>query len=204
MATNIGILISGRGSNMVSLIENSISGNLGGGRVVVVLSDVENAPGLEKATDYGIKAKYIPTRSGGPKLTERDEMDFIDALNESNVDVVCLAGFMRILSNILINKFKERLLNIHPSLLPSFKGLDVHKRVIEYGVRYTGCTVHFVTEEVDGGQIILQKCVPVLQNDTPDTLAIRVLKEEHKIYPQAVKLLCENRLRIENRKVIID
>lgn len=203
MSVNIAILVSGRGSNMLSIIKHSKEENLGGGRVVIVLSDVEDAPALEKARDLGIDAKYIPTRSGGAKLNELDERDFVAELKKNKIGLVCLAGFMRIIAHNLLEEYEGKILNIHPSLLPSFKGLDVQRKAIEYGVRFSGCTVHYVNEDVDGGPIILQECVPVLQDDTPETLSKRILKEEHKIYPRVVKLFCEGRLNIEGRRVII-
>lgn len=203
MVLNIGILVSGRGSNMQAIIEANREGRLGVDKIVV-LSDNPDAPALDKANALGVEAIHIPVKSNGAKLTPEEEDMFVKELKDRNVGLVCLAGFMRIISHGILREYEGRIINIHPSLLPSFRGLNVHERVLEYGCRYTGCTVHFVTADVDAGPIILQACVPVRQDDTPETLAERVLREEHRIYPMSVRLFSEGRLSIEGRRVIIE
>lgn len=204
MVLNVGVLVSGRGSNMEALIKADKESKLGNAKVVIVLSDKKDAPALEKARNLGVKAIYIPVTSNGARMTPDDENMFVKELKAKNVGLVCLAGFMKILCHGILNEYAGRIINIHPSLLPSFRGLNVHKRVLEYGVRFSGCTVHFVTTDVDEGPIILQACVPVKQDDTPEILADRVLNEEHRIYPLAVKLFSEGRLSIEGRRVLIE
>ncbi|HDM43047.1 MAG TPA: phosphoribosylglycinamide formyltransferase [Firmicutes bacterium] len=203
MVLNVGILVSGRGSNMQAIIEANREGRLGVDKIVV-LSDNPDAPALDKANALGVEAIYIPVKSNGAKLTPEEEDMFVKELKDRDVGLVCLAGFMRIISHGILREYEGRIINIHPSLLPSFRGLNVHERVLEYGCRYTGCTVHFVTADVDAGPIILQACVPVRQDDTPETLAERVLREEHRIYPMSVRLFSEGRLSIEGRRVIIE
>ncbi|MGQ9706081.1 MAG: phosphoribosylglycinamide formyltransferase [bacterium] len=204
MVLNVGVLVSGRGSNMEALIRAEREGLLGDAKIVVVLSDKEDAPALEKARALGVKAIHIAVQSSGAKMTPEEEEMFVKELKARNVGLICLAGFMKILCHSTLSEYSGKILNIHPSLLPSFRGLNVHKRVLEYGVRYSGCTVHFVTADIDEGPIILQACVPVKQDDTPEMLADRVLKEEHRIYPLAVKLFSEGRLIIEGRRVLIE
>jgi phosphoribosylglycinamide formyltransferase-1 len=196
----VGVLISGRGSNLRSLIAACDDGDFPA-EIVQVISNRESAPGLQYAHDAGIAVRVIPRKS----FDSRDACDaaMTKALEEARVGLVCLAGFMRLLSESFTDHWRDRLLNIHPSLLPSFKGLDVHERVLEAGVRITGCTVQFVRHEMDAGPIIVQAAVPVLDSDTPDDLAGRVLAQEHKIYPLALRLFAENRLEIIDGKVKI-
>lgn len=196
----LGVLISGRGSNFHSILENIQKGFIQNAEIVLVLSSKENARGLKIAKDNGIDAFFV-----NPKGLKRDEYDklLIDKLRMYNVDFVILAGFMRILSKGFIETFKNRILNIHPALLPSFKGLHAQKQALEAGVKFAGATVHFVTDELDSGPIVVQSVVPVLSDDTEDSLSKRILKTEHKIYPLAVKLITEGMVEEKNNKIVI-
>jgi phosphoribosylglycinamide formyltransferase-1 len=196
----IGVLASGRGSNLQALIESSGRGSLLG-EVVVVISDVEDAPALERARRAGIPAIYLPPNRKGARLSKESEAELIGLLESHRVDVVALAGFMRILRKGFVRRFPRRILNIHPSLLPAFPGLGVQQKALDYGVKYSGCTVHFVDEGVDTGPIIVQAVVPVLEDDDAATLADRILAEEHKIYTEAINLLARGRLEVEGRIV---
>jgi len=180
----LGILISGRGSNMIALADAVGEGRVPNARVAVVISDQANAAGLAKATERGIETLVIERR-GRPR-TEHDR-EVVAALRERNIDLVCLAGYMRVLSSEFIEAFRGRILNVHPSLLPSFPGLDAQKQAIEHGVKWTGCTVHFVDETLDGGRIIAQRAVPVSDDDTVESLSARILEQEHGLYTEAVK-----------------
>lgn len=196
----IGVLITGRGTNLQALIDAQICGELGG-EIVVVLSNKAKALGLERAR----KAK-IPTEIVTKKLhSNRAEFDkrVMQVLERYNVDLVVLAGYMRILGDEFINSYHNRIINIHPSLLPSFKGVRAQWQAVDHGVKITGCSTHFVTHEMDSGPIILQKSVPVFDNDTGETLAKRILLHEHTILVKSVRLFCEDRLRINDRRVII-
>jgi phosphoribosylglycinamide formyltransferase-1 len=196
----VGVLISGRGSNLQALINAERQGTLGG-KLVLVISNQSNAFGLQRAKKAG-----IPTRVVSPKnYQSREEYDrkIIDCLRERQVDLVVLAGYMRILSKCMIDAFPMSIINIHPSLLPSFKGVDAQALAIKRGVRISGCTTHFVTEDVDSGPIILQKAVPVLASDDRDALADRILAEEHRIIVRSVQLYCEGRLSVKNGVVLI-
>lgn len=197
----IGILISGRGSNMVALCDAVNDGRIPDAQVVLVISDQKDAAGLDRAKERGIEAIVI--ERNGRSRVEHD-LEIIAALRDQKVELVCLAGYLRVLSTEFIDAFRGRILNIHPSLLPSFPGLDVQRRTIEHGVKWSGCTVHFVDETLDGGQIIAQAAVPVHESDTPDTLAARILVEEHRIYPDAVALVLRGNYEIENRRVKIN
>jgi phosphoribosylglycinamide formyltransferase-1 len=201
MSVKVGILVSGRGSNMVSLIQAEKAGMLGGARVVLVISDVAKAPALEKARELGVEAIYIPTESQKARLSAGDEERIIAELENRGVGLVCLAGFMRIIGERMLKFYAGRILNIHPSLLPSFPGLGVQKKAVDYGVRYSGCTVHFVTADVDCGPIIIQAVVPVLPEDDAETLAERILVQEHRIYPQAVSWYAQGKLSLDGRRV---
>ncbi len=196
----LGVLISGRGSNFQSILGNIQKGFIQNAEIVVVLSDKENARGLKIAKDNGIDAFFID-----PQGLKRDEYDrlLIGKLKEYEVDFVILAGFMRILSTGFIEAFKNRILNIHPALLPSFKGLHAQRQALEAGVKFAGASVHFVTDELDSGPIVVQSVVPVLSNDTEDSLSERILKTEHKIYPLAVKLITEDKVEIKNNRIVI-
>lgn len=195
----IGILISGRGSNMLAIAEAVQSGLIPDSEVAVVISDKSKAPGLEKAKALGIETLAV-TRKG----RKRDEHDaeIISELKKRDVELVCLAGYMRLLSSDFVKAFPNRILNIHPSLLPSFKGLDAHEQAIEYGVKISGCTVHFVDEHLDHGAIILQKAVAVLDNDTTETLSKRIIKYEHESYVEAVKLIVSGNYELKGRKFV--
>ena len=203
MATvRLGILASGRGSNLQALIDSVKAGRLEA-EIAVVISDVEGAVALERARAAGIEARYIDPGPSRSRLSGRAEAEMIGMLDRLGVDLVALAGFMRILSPDFVRHFKLRMMNIHPSLLPSFPGLHVQKQALDYGVKYTGCTVHFVDEGVDSGPIIVQAAVPVLEGDTEETLSQRILVEEHRIYTEAVRLFAEGRLKVEGRRVLV-
>ncbi|MEM4233204.1 MAG: phosphoribosylglycinamide formyltransferase, partial [Thermoplasmata archaeon] len=188
----IGVLASGGGTNLQAIIDACERGEIDG-EVVVVITNVPDAYALERARKHGIDAFCFPHKG----LTrEQHEADIIECLEQHKVDLVCLAGYLRMLTPLFINKYAGRLMNTHPALLPSFggagmHGLHVHEAVLNYGCKVSGCTIHFVTQEVDGGPIILQKAVPVLEDDTPETLQERVLKEEHKLYPRAIQLFAQ-------------
>jgi phosphoribosylglycinamide formyltransferase-1 len=190
----IGVLISGRGSNLKSLIAACADPNFPA-QIVLVISNVANAGGLAHASNAGIAPKVIPHK--GFPSREAFDAAIDDALNEAGVEIVCEAGFMRIHSEGFVRKWQGRIINIHPSLLPSFKGTHVHEQAIAAGVKMSGCTVHFVAAEVDSGPIIAQSAVPVLEGDTPESLAARVLEEEHKLYPLALKLIVQGRVRFD-------
>ncbi|MGI6551999.1 MAG: phosphoribosylglycinamide formyltransferase [Bacillota bacterium] len=196
----LGVLVSGRGSNLEALIKAQQAGRLGA-EIVVVISDNPKAEALQKASRYGIDCQLVDPRL----YSDRFEFDraLRRVLEKYRVDLVVLAGFLRILSAEFLAAFPGRVINIHPSLLPAFPGLRAQRQAWEYGVKYTGCTVHFVNEELDGGPIIAQAVVPVLPEDTPESLAARILAEEHKLYPQVISWLAQGRVKIEGRRVII-
>lgn len=200
----IGVLASGGGTNLQSIIDSCEREEIDG-EVVVVISNVPEASALERARKHGIDAFAFPHKN----LTrEQHEADIIECLEQHRVDLVCLAGYLRVLTPLLINKYAGRLMNTHPALLPSFggvgmHGLNVHKAVLDYGCKVSGCTIHFVTLDVDGGPIILQKSVPVQENDSPETLQERILKEEHKLFLRAIELFAKGKLKIDGRRVRI-
>jgi phosphoribosylglycinamide formyltransferase 1 len=198
MKKRIGVLLSGRGSNFEALAESVAAGRIPDAEIAIVLSNREAAPGLEKAIERKIPAKAIPSKG-----LEREAYDklVVAELKAAQVDLVCLAGYMRLLSPHFVSSFPNRIINIHPSLLPAFPGLESQRQAIEHGAKFSGCTVHFVDENLDAGPIILQACVPIEDDDTPDTLAERILKQEHRIYTEAVKIVLEGRYRIEGRRV---
>ncbi|MCM8818138.1 MAG: phosphoribosylglycinamide formyltransferase [Candidatus Omnitrophica bacterium] len=198
----IGILASGKGTNLQAIIDYIKEENLPI-RVGVVISDNEDAFALERARKEGIKAICIPCEKYKTILGKEVEKKYVSILKENKVDLVCLAGFMRVLKTTFIKSFPNRIINIHPSLLPAFPGLEAWKQALEYGVKFTGCTVHFVNEGIDAGPIILQAVVPVLPDDTPETLHKRIQEKEHIIYPLAIKLISEGRVSIVGRKVYI-
>jgi phosphoribosylglycinamide formyltransferase-1 len=181
----IAILISARGSNMVALADAVREGRLPNAEISVVISDQPNAQGLNKARAFGIETLVIERH--GRQRTEHDR-EIVAALRARNIDLICLAGYMRVLSAEFIAAYRGRILNIHPSLLPSFPGLDAQRQALAAGVEYSGCTVHFVDETLDGGPIIAQRVVPVHPNDTVESLSARILDEEHKLYPEAVAM----------------
>jgi phosphoribosylglycinamide formyltransferase 1 len=195
----IGVLLSGRGSNFEALADSVAAGRIPNAEIAVVISNREGAPGIERAATRGIPAKVIPSKG-----LEREAYDkqVAAVLQEYKVDLVCLAGYMRLLSPFFVAAYRGRILNIHPSLLPSFPGLEAQRQALEFGARFSGCTVHFVDENLDAGPIILQAVVPILDDDTPESLAARILKEEHRIYTEAVNLVLQGRTRIEGRRVI--
>jgi phosphoribosylglycinamide formyltransferase 1 len=195
----IGILISGRGSNMLALADAVSEGRIPGAEIAVVISDHANARGLALAAERGLKTLAVERE--GRSRVEHDR-ELVAKLQEHRVDLVCLAGYMRLLSTEFIEAFRHRILNIHPSLLPSFPGLNVHQQAIEHGVKWTGCTVHFVDETLDGGPIIAQAAVPVRDDDTVDTLAARILVEEHKLYASAVALVVSGEYEIKGRRIV--
>lgn len=196
----LGVLASGRGSNLQAIMDAADAGRLEA-EVAVVVSDKKEALALERARARGIPAVHIDPRSFASK--EDYEAAVVDTLNRHGVELVCLAGYMRIVGQTMLRAFPNRIMNIHPALLPAFPGLNAQKQAVEYGVRYSGCTVHFVDEGVDTGPIILQAVVPVLPDDTPETLAARILEQEHRIYPEAIALYAAGRLEIRGRKVYI-
>ncbi len=198
--TRIAVLVSGRGSNLQAIIDSIEIGYLNA-KISVVISDIGDAYALERAKKHGINAVHIDPKRFGSK--ESYEREVLHVMEKHDVGLVLLAGYMRILGETLLLAYKNRILNIHPALLPAFPGLHAQRQAFEYGVKVAGCTVHFVDKELDGGPIILQKCVEVREDDTENTLAERILEQEHKIYPEAVKLFVENKLRIEGRKVRI-
>jgi phosphoribosylglycinamide formyltransferase 1 len=199
MLKQLGILLSGRGSNFEAIADHIEGGDLVA-RIAVVVSNVSQAPGLEKARRRGLDAVYID-----PRGISREEFDrrLISTLQQKQVDLVCLAGFMRLLSPVFIRSFPQRILNIHPSLLPAFPGLIAQKQALEYGVKFTGCTVHIVDEKLDAGPIILQATVPVLDDDNEDSLSARILVQEHQLYSKAIQLVLENRIKLNGRRVFL-
>lgn len=194
----IGVLISGRGSNLQALIDAGKRGELGG-EVAIVVSNVADAPGLERA-----RRAAVPTVVLDHKGRKREEYDaeVVSILQEHDVELVCLAGFMRLLSPAFVRAFPGRILNIHPALLPAFPGLQAQRQAFEYGVKVSGATVHLVDEGLDSGPIVAQEAVPVRSDDTAESLAVRILEVEHRLYPRAVRLLLEGRSRVEGRRVI--
>lgn len=201
MTLNIAVLISGRGSNLQSIIDNVESGYIPNACVSVVISDKKDAYGLERAINHDINAVFIDPAAYQSK--EHFENALLEVLAKFSTDVLLLAGFMRILGSNVIKAYSNRIMNIHPALLPSFKGLHAQKQALDYGVKIAGCTVHFVDEGMDSGPIILQKSVPVLDSDTEDSLSERILAQEHIIFPEAVKLFAEGRLDVKGRRVHI-
>jgi phosphoribosylglycinamide formyltransferase-1 len=196
----IGVLISGSGSNLQAILDACADDRVNG-RVVVVISDRPEALGLLRAKKAGVEALFVDP--AGYETRKAYSQALAAALQSRTVDLVCLAGFMRLVKPAFLDAFPDRVMNIHPSLLPAFKGLDVQKQALEYGVKFAGCTVHFVTAGMDEGPIILQACVPVLEGDTVESLRDRILVEEHRIYPEAVQLFAQDRLRIQGRRVLI-
>ena len=200
MKKRIGVLLSGRGSNFEALAESVAAGRIPSAEIAVVVSNREGAPGIDRARARGIPAKVIPSKGLEREVYDRQ---VAAVLNEARIDLVCLAGYMRLLSPYFIAAFPQRILNIHPSLLPSFPGLESQRQALEYGVKFAGCTVHFVDENLDAGPIILQAVVPVEDGDTEDSLSARILKEEHRIYSEAVKIVLEGNYKISGRRVVL-
>jgi phosphoribosylglycinamide formyltransferase-1 len=200
MKKHIGVLLSGRGSNFDALAASVAAGRIPNAEISIVVSNRETAQGIEKARARGIEARAIPSKG-----LEREAYDklVVAALQEKNVDLVCLAGYMRLLSPYFVAAFPQRILNIHPSLLPAFPGLEPQRQALEHGAKFSGCTVHFVDENLDAGPIMMQAVVPIEDSDTPDTLAERILREEHRIYTEAVRIVLEGRYRLEGRRVLV-
>jgi phosphoribosylglycinamide formyltransferase-1 len=200
MTKRIGVLLSGRGSNFEALADSISAGRIPNAEIAVVISNREGAPGIDRARARGLATRVIPSKG-----LEREPYDrlVVAALREAKVELICLAGYMRLLSPFFVAAFPQRILNIHPSLLPSFPGLESQKQALDYGVKLAGCTVHFVDENLDAGPIVLQAVVPVEDSDTEDTLSARILKEEHRIYSEAVKIVLEGEFKIEGRRVIL-
>jgi len=196
----VGVLLSGRGSNLQALIDAARRGELGG-EIALVVSNVETAHGLERARAAGIPAVFRDHRG---KKREAYDAEIVEILHAHQVDLVCLAGFMRLLSPVFVRAFPGRIVNVHPALLPAFPGLDAQRQAFEHGVKVSGATVHLVDEGLDSGPIVAQEAVSVLSSDTPESLAARILEAEHRLYPRAVRLLLEGRCRVEDRRVIVE
>ena len=195
----IGILISGRGSNMAALIEAVQSGRIPDSEVAVVVSDKKSAQGLEKAKERGIETILIPRKG---REREEHDAEIIAELKKRNVELVCLAGYLRLLSCDFVRAFPNKIINIHPSLLPAFPGLDAQRQAIEYGVKISGCTVHFVDDELDHGAIVAQKAVKVFDEDTTETLAARILEQEHELYVESIRRIVEGNFEIHGRRIV--
>lgn len=196
---NIGILLSGRGSNFEAIAKNVAAGKIPNARIAVVISNRTDAGGIETARQLGLEAVVIPSKG---KAREDHDREVVTALQERKVDLVCLAGYMRLLSPWFVNQFPQRILNIHPSLLPAFPGLEAQEQAFAYGVKVAGCTVHFVDEELDHGAIILQKAVSVLDSDDEHSLAARILEQEHIAYSEAINIVLASKFRILGRRLI--
>jgi phosphoribosylglycinamide formyltransferase 1 len=196
---NLGILLSGRGSNFVAIADSVDAGRIPDARVAVVISNRADAGGLETAGARGLHALLIPSKS---KEREMHDREVVAALREHQVDLICLAGYMRLLSPWFVRQFPQRILNIHPSLLPAFPGLEAQQQAFAYGVKVSGCTVHFVDEELDHGAIIVQKTVPVLDSDDEHTLAERILEQEHIAYSEAIRTVLEGKFQVAGRRLV--
>jgi phosphoribosylglycinamide formyltransferase-1 len=200
-AVPVGVLISGSGTNLQSIID-AIEAEELDAKIQLVLSNRAEAYGLVRAKKHGIPVEVLDHK----RFSSREDFDqaVVDILRDREVELVVLAGFMRLLSPVFVRAYSNRIMNIHPALLPAFPGLHVQKKALEHGVRFSGCTVHFVNEECDEGPIIIQAVVPVFPDDTEESLAARILEQEHRIYPRAIQLYSEGRLRIEGRRVFVD
>ena len=196
---NIGILMSGRGSNFVAIADSIAAGKIPEARIAVVISNRADAAGIETARHRGLKATIIPSKG---RAREEHDRDVVAALIEHKVDLICLAGYMRLLSPWFVQQFPARILNIHPSLLPAFPGLEAQQQAFAYGVKVTGCTVHMVDEELDHGAIIVQKTVPVLDNDDEHTLSARILEQEHIAYTEAIRIILEGKCEVVGRRLL--
>lgn len=195
----LGILLSGRGSNFVAIAESIRAGGIPNTEIAVVISNRAEAPGIETARRVKLDARVIPSKG---KTREQHDAEVVSVLKEKKVDLVCLAGYMRLLSPWFVQQFPQRILNIHPSLLPAFPGLEAQKQALEYGAKVSGCTVHFVDEHLDHGAIILQKTVPVLDTDDVHSLSARILEQEHLAYTEAINLVLSGDCRVDGRRVI--
>lgn len=194
----LGILISGRGSNMLALADAVREGRIPNTEIAIVVSDQPDAAGIERARAQNLKTQIVERR-GRPR--EEHDRETVEVLKDHKVDFVCLAGYMRVLSSFFLEAFRDRILNIHPSLLPAFPGLNAQLQAIEHGVKWTGCTVHFVDETLDGGPIVAQKIVPILDGDSEETLEKRILEQEHQLYAEALALIVKGNYRIVGRRV---
>jgi phosphoribosylglycinamide formyltransferase-1 len=194
----IAVLLSGRGSNFEAIAESVRAGRIPDAELTIVVSNRESAGGIEKARQRGIEAVVVPSKG---KQREEYDREVVALLKEKKIDLVCLAGFMRLLSPYFVQEFRHRILNIHPALLPSFPGLEAQKQALEWGIKFSGCTVHLVDEHLDAGPIICQAVVPVEDGDTEETLAARILREEHRIYAEAINIVLSGRYRIEGRRI---
>ena len=199
MRKRIGVLLSGRGSNFEALAESVAAGRVPNAEIAIVVSNREGAPGIDRAKARGIATRVIPSKGLEREVYDRQVAAVLD---EHKVDLICLAGYMRLLSPYFVAKFPNRILNIHPSLLPSFPGLESQRQALEYGVKLAGCTVHFVDENLDAGPIIVQAVVPVKDDDTEASLSERILTEEHRIYSEAVRIVLEGKYKIAGRRVL--
>jgi phosphoribosylglycinamide formyltransferase-1 len=199
MEKRIGVLLSGRGSNFEALAESVSAGRIPDAEIAIVISNQPDAQGLKRAEERGIPSRMIPSKGLQREAYDRQ---VVAVLQEYKVDLICLAGYMRLLSSYFVAAFPQKILNIHPSLLPSFPGLESQKQALEHGVKFAGCTVHFVDENLDAGPIIQQAVVPVLDGDDEHTLSERILREEHRIYSEAAKLILEEKYRIVGRRVL--
>ncbi len=197
---SLGILLSGRGSNFVAIAEAIDAGRIPDARIGVVISNKADAPGIASVRQRGLKALVIPSKG---RSREEHDREVVAALKEHQVELVCLAGYMRLLSPWFVQQFPHRILNIHPSLLPAFPGLEAQEQAFAYGVKISGCTVHFVDEELDHGAIIVQKAVPVLEGDDEHTLAARILEHEHMAYTEAIKIVLEGRFEVVGRRLVL-
>lgn len=195
----LGILLSGRGSNFVAIADSIDAGHIPDARIAVVISNRADAPGIAIARERGLNALVIPSK-GKPR--EEHDREVVDALKQHQVDLVCLAGYMRLLSHWFVRQFPQKILNIHPSLLPAFPGLEAQEQAFAYGVKVSGCTVHFVDEELDHGAIIVQKAVPVLDGDSERTLAARILEQEHIAYTEAIRIVLEGKFAVVGRRLV--
>jgi len=197
--TRLGILISGRGSNMLALAEAVKEGRIAETEIAVVISDKPNAAGLTRAEELGLKTQVVERRG---RTREDHDHETVSVLKSHQVDFVCLAGYMRVLSAYFLEEFRDRILNIHPSLLPAFPGLNAQLQAIEHGVKFTGCTVHFVDETLDGGPILAQRAIPVHEDDTEESLSARILEQEHQLYPEAVAFVVSGNYELSGRRVL--
>ena len=196
---NLGILLSGRGSNFVAIADSIDAGRIPGARIAIVISNRADAPGIDTARQRGLKALVVPSKG---KDRDAHDREVVAALKQQEVDLICLAGYMRLLSPWFVQQFPQKILNIHPSLLPSFPGLEAQQQAFAYGVKVSGCTVHFVDEELDHGAIIVQQTVPVLDSDDEHTLAARILEQEHLAYTEAINIVVEGQFKVVGRRLV--
>lgn len=198
---SLGILLSGRGSNFVAIADSIVAGRIPDARIAVVISNKDDAPGIEIARRRGLEAVVIPSKG---KAREQHDHEVVACLQQHKVDLICLAGYMRLLSPWFVKQFPQKILNIHPSLLPAFPGLEAQEQAFAYGVKVSGCTVHFVDEELDHGAIIVQKTVPVLDNDDEHSLAARILEQEHIAYTEAINVVLKREFTIVGRRLVMN